>query len=383
MNQWLRELRDRVLTIFPLTEERNSFFENVSMLVLSGTPLTEALHVVVNEARSRRMKIAIADIVLQVENGEHFWKALDRHRYVFSEYEIRLTKIAEESGQLAKSLGYLSVQLAKDLELRGKIRSALFYPLFVLTFAVIIGLGITWFVLPRLSRVFSSLHIVLPFMTRVLIRTGAIINLYGAYIFPGVLALLLAAFFILRLTRARYYAAYALEILPGIGQFLRDVQTAKTALFTGTLLESGVPMLESLETLIAVSEGPRSRKFFTQLRDRVSVGDSFERSFADIREARRLFPPLTQYMIFTGEKSGNLPGAFLYIANTYGKKLDAAAKNLSQILEPVLLVVIAMVVAFIAIAIITPIYGLVSNFGAPTSAPRVAPAEVSIPEEIK
>lgn len=383
MSQWVSKLQARMFAIFPLTEERNSFFQNLSILVESGTPLVEALRVVQGELRSSRMKSAVADIVAAVENGERFWMALDRHRFVFSEYEIRLTKIAEETGRLAKSLGYLSEQLGKDLELRGKIRSALFYPVLVLAFAAVIGMGITWFVLPKLSRVFLSLHVALPFVTRALISLGGVIDKYGAYIGAGLVALGITAFFVLRFTRLKYAARYALEHIPGIGQFLRDVQTAKIALFMGTLLESGVPVLESLETLYAISEGGREKRFFSKLKERVGVGESFEKSFGEIRESKSLFPALTQYMIFTGEKSGNLPGAFLYIAQFYDKRLDSASKNLAQVLEPILLVGIALVVAFIAIAIVTPIYGLVSNFGAPQqfSAPRPAPVvEAPAPE---
>ncbi len=374
MSERFAQLRARVLAMFPLSEERNSFFQNLSMLVESGTPLVEALRVVQGELRSSRMKSAVADIVVSVENGERFWVALDRHRFIFSEYEIRLTKIAEETGRLAKSLGYLATQLGKDLELRGKIRNALFYPVMVLVFAAIIGLGIAWFVLPRLSRVFTSLHIVLPLVTRMLIGLGVIIDHYGAYIFPGLIVAGIAIFFALKFTRFKYVMLYALEKIPGIGQFLRDVQTAKLSLFFGTLLEAGVPVLESLETLYAISEGGRQKRFFGALKDRVGVGESFEKSFGAIRESKALFPPLTQYMIFTGEKSGNLPGVFLYIAEFYDKKLDGASKNLAQVLEPILLVGIALVVAFIAIAIVTPIYSLVSNFGAPQQVPVSQPS---------
>lgn len=376
MAQWLTQLRARVLALFPLTEERNSFFQNLSMLVTSGTPLVEALGVVQGEVRSARMKSAVADILVSVENGERFWIALNRHRFVFSEYEIRLTKIAEETGRLAKSLGYLAAQLGKDLELRAKIRSALFYPLLVLVFAAAIGFGITWFVLPRLARVFLSLHVQLPFATRALIGVGDIVGRYGQFILPAFIAAAVTAFFILRFTRVKYIATYVLELVPGIGQFLRDVQTAKISLFMGTLLESGVPVLEALETLRDISEGGREKRFFAQLKDRVGVGESFEKSFGEIRETKTLFPSLTQYMIFTGEKSGNLPGSFLYIAEFYDKKLDAASKNLAQVLEPILLVGIALVVAFIAIAIVTPIYGLVSNFGGPQQSPAPAPQPV-------
>lgn len=377
MSKWLTQLQARMLAFFPLTEERNSFFQNLSMLVMSGTPLVEALRVVQNEVRAARMKSAVADILVSVEKGERFWVALNRHRFVFSEYEIRLTKIAEETGRLAKSLGYLATQLGKDLELRAKIRSALFYPLLVLIFAATIGLGITWFVLPRLARVFVSLHVQLPFATRALIAIGDIVGKYGQWIFSGLLVLGIAAFFIFRFTRMRFIVRYGLEFIPGIGPFLRDVQTAKLSLFLGTLLESGVPVLEALETLRDISEGGREKRFFVQLKDRIGVGESFEKSFREIHETAILFPSLAQYMIFTGEKSGNLPGSFLYIAEFYDKKLDAASKNLAQVLEPILLIGIALVVAFIAIAIVTPIYGLVSNFGAPQQTPPVV--ETALP----
>lgn len=379
---FFERLSGKLLSVFSLLEERNNFFQNLSLLIGSGTPLVEALRIVTKEIQSGRMKKAVDDIYVAVESGEKFWQSLADHPYIFTEYEIRMIKIAEETGTLEKSLGYLAAQLEKDYELRGKIKSALFYPIIVLSFALIIGMGVTWFVLPKLARAFASLRIALPAVTRVLIYVGDVVNQYGQYIFPGVIIGIFVLSLLIRLTRLKFVFLGGMELLPGIGEFLRQVRTARLALFTGTLLDSGVPIVDALDTLVSISEAPREKRFFIKLKERIEIGDSFEKSFEQIPKVGRIFPPVTQQMIFVAEKSGRLPEVFLYISNLYEKRVELGAKNLSQTLEPVLLVGIAGVVAFIAVAIILPIYSLLGGIQGGNPPPQQSSPPPQVVEEV-
>lgn len=272
-------LLPRLLAVFSSLSERNAFFQNLSLLIGSGTPLVEALRIISEEKSSWRMTRAVKDILETVESGGKFWEALASHGYLFTAYEIRMIKIAEETGNLEKSLDYLSKQLEKDSDLRGKIGSALFYPTIVLLFAAIIGMGVSWFVLPRLSRAFASLRVALPTPTKLLIGMGDLVNNYGSIIFPVFIALIFILALLIRLTRLRFALLGFLEFLPGIGQFLREVRTARLSLFLGTLLDSGVPLVEGLETMEKIVEFKKERRFFAGLRERIEAGDSFENSF--------------------------------------------------------------------------------------------------------
>jgi type IV pilus assembly protein PilC len=363
----------RLSAVFSSLSERNAFFQNLSLLIGSGTPLVEALRIISQEKSSWRMTHAIKDILETVESGGKFWEALQKHDYLFTAYEIRMMKIAEETGNLEKSLDYLSKQLEKDADLRGKISSALFYPTIVLSFAAIIGLGVSWFVLPRLSRAFASLRVALPAPTKLLIGMGDLVNNYGSIIFPVFIALVFILALLIRLTRLRFAMLGLLEFLPGIGQFLREVRTARLSLFLGTLLDSGVPLVEGLETMEKIVEFKKERRFFAGLRERIEAGDSFENSFKALPGVASMFPPVTQQMIFVAERSGKLPEVFLYVSNLYEKRVETGSKNLTQTLEPILLVGIAGVVAFIAIAIILPIYSLLGGLQGGAPPPRPAP----------
>ncbi len=373
----VRDFFGKLLSVFSLIEERNVFFQNLALLIKSGTPLSEALRIIIEDLQSYRMKRAAKVMLEDIEDGGKFWKALDDHRYIFSEYEIRMVKIAEETGSLYKSLEYLSTQLGKDTELRGKIRGALFYPVTVLVFASVIGTGISWFVLPKLARAFASLRIQLPIATQILIKIGDFINSYGYIVFPSLAVLAFILFLAFRFTRLKFVGLRVIEVLPGVGGFLRRVRTARLSLFFGTLLEAGVPIVETLESMVSIVEMPREKRFFKQLLEHIEMGESFEKSFSEIKEAKTLFPKVTQQMIFTGEKSGRLPEIFLYISDLYEKKVDLESKNLTQTLEPILLVLIALVVAFIAIAIILPIYSLLGGLqsGSPVTGTPPPPIE--------
>ena len=370
------------LAVFSSLGERNAFFQNLSLLIGSGTPLVEALRIISEEKNSWRLGQALKDILLTVEGGGKFWEALQKHDYLFTAYEIRMIKIAEETGNLEKSLDYLSKQLEKDADLRGKISSALLYPAIVLGFAFVIGIGVSWFVLPRLSRAFASLRVVLPTPTKILIGIGDIVNSYGSIIFPSLLVMLFILALLLRLTRLRFVALGTLEFLPGIGKFLREVRTARLSLFLGTLLDSGVPLVEALETMDRIVEFKKERRFFVGLKERIEAGDSFANSFKALPGVAAMFPPVTQQMIFVAERSGKLPNVFLYISNLYEKRVELGSKNLTQTLEPILLVGIAFVVAFIAIAIILPIYSLLGGIQGGAPPPRPAPPPVVVEQAV-
>lgn len=382
IKEQLSKATQRFALFFSPVEERHAFFENLSLLVQSGTPLIEGLRIVEGEFKSARLKRVVAEITEALDGGGKFYSALTAYPTIFTDYEVRMVKVAEETGKMGKTLQYLADQLEKDLELRGKIRTALLYPVIVLVFAGVIGIGIAWFVLPKLARVFASLRIKLPLVTKILIGLGEFINNYGGIVFPVFIAVAIAVFMAFRFTRLRFFGLWFAEHMPSIGPFLREVRTARICLFFGTLLEAGVPILETLQTMENISEASNERRFFKALKGSIEIGGSFQTSFAVIKESKTLFPSIAQHMIFTAEKSGKLPDIFLYIATLYERKIDGAAKNLTQTLEPVLLVGIAGVVAFLAIAIILPIYSLVGGFqeGGVVQQTPVAEAPVSAPQ---
>ncbi len=171
-----------------LRKELDYFVENVSMLVSAGMPIASALDSIAQEVRSRRMRRVIGVMKTDIEAGEPLWKALERSR-LFKEHIVSLVRIGEETGRLVENLKVIAIEERKEHLFRSRVRSAMMYPAFVFSVPIVVGIGIAWFILPKLALVFSQLKIELPLVTRVLIRAGTFLGAYWNNVVPSVVVL--------------------------------------------------------------------------------------------------------------------------------------------------------------------------------------------------
>ncbi|HCA67086.1 MAG TPA: hypothetical protein DEP11_02405, partial [Candidatus Jacksonbacteria bacterium] len=177
-----------------LGKERDYFVENLSMLISGGMPIMGALGAISQELRSRRMKNIIAAMKSDIESGYPLWKTL-ANTALFPEHSVSLIRLGEESGHLTENLKVVSVEQEKDRVFKSKLRSAMMYPIFVLSLTVIIGIGIAWFILPKLALVFSQLKIKLPLITKILIGGGSFLGEHGGVVVPAAFIVMAALFF--------------------------------------------------------------------------------------------------------------------------------------------------------------------------------------------
>jgi len=347
---------------FGLGKERDYFVENLSMLISSGMPIITALDSIATEMRSLRMKHIIADIKLDIEAGSPLWKTLGESR-LFPMHVISLIRLGEESGRLIDNLKVISIEQEKDRILRSKLRSAMMYPVFVLSLTVIIGIGIAWFILPKLATVFSQLKITLPLITKILINIGSFLGTNGWYVVPLViLAMLSLLFFIFSFSKTKFIGQFFLFSTPGIGGLIKEIELARFGYLLGTLLEAGLPITQALDSLASASEVGKYRKLFKHLSVWVGDGNSLQKSFKSFRNSKYLVPSPIQQLIVAGEQSGTLSLTLLKIGKTFEAKADSTTKNLSVILEPILLVIVWLGVVAVALAVILPIYNLIGGF---------------------
>lgn len=350
-------------TLF-LGKERGYFVENLSMLVSSGMPIISALDAIAQELRSRRMKNIIADIKTDIESGSPLWRALASSK-IFPEHAISLIRLGEQSGKLTENLKVIAIEQEKDRVLKSKLRSAMMYPVFVLSLTVIIGVGIAWFILPKLATVFSQLKIKLPLITKILIGIGNFLGEHGRLVIPAaVIGIAVLFFFIFSFSKTKFIGQFILFSSPGIKGLIKEVEIARFGYLLGTILEAGLPITQALDSLASAAEVAQYRKLFIHLRDSVGDGNSIQKSFASFRHIGRLIPAPIQQLIVAGEQSGTLSGSLLKIGQTFEAKVDTTTKNLTIILEPILLVVVWLGVVAVALAVILPIYSLVGGFNA-------------------
>jgi type IV pilus assembly protein PilC len=339
---------------------RAQFIQNLSMMLGAGLPLIEALQTLQIEVRQRSMRKVITSIRTAVENGFPLWRAME-DQYLFSPYEVALVRVGEEAGNLARNMEYLAVQQEKDRSLRQKVKMAMIYPsiVLVLMFGVVAVLGM--FVLPNLVSVLYSLNVELPLMTRIVIAATHFFEEQGPVVVPLVGMGMVVLGILAKFTPLRGVAQWVVFQIPGIGRLAKEATIARFGVVLGGLLEAGVPLVESLQSLEEVTHIVAYRRLYGRLVERVAIGDSFATCFHSLPRSRRLIPLPVQQLVITGERSGSLAKTFTTIAEIYDRKAEETAKKLPVILEPILLLIIGGLVGAIALSIIMPIYSAVGN----------------------
>jgi|CXWL01.1.fsa_nt_gi type II secretory pathway component PulF len=374
-----KEKHVSILGRFEAGSESEQFVENLALLLASGLDVVSAFSAMKREVKSGGMRQVISQMESSLESGKNLSSALEGSG-LFGTNVIALVKIGEETGKLPDNLRVVALQLQKERSFRGKIASAMLYPVFVVVLTLIIGISTSWLILPRLADVFSSLQLKLPLITEILISFGRFLGAYGLVFVPSfVVAVLLLAYFIFINSRTKFIGQELLFAFPGIKELVSGVELSRFGFMMGNLLSAGLPVVIAFDSLIEVTSFHSYRRLYRFLRDRVDEGNSFAKSFAMYPGIDRLMPPSIQQMIVAAEQSGFLADALIKIGVRYEEKTDMTAKNLSTVLEPALLVLVWFGVAFVALAVILPIYSLVGGFTSSSSGVTETAVTTTIP----
>ena len=340
-------------------EDKLLFTKHLATMLKAGIPIAETLDVLLKQTKSRAMKKVLVKLIGDIQNGQSLGIALKKFPRVFDELYVSLITVGEESGKLEENCAYLSEQLTKDHTLRGKIKQALMYPTFVLVATIVMGGFISIFVLPQLVEFFVSFQTELPLPTKILLGIATYMKSYGIITIIGIIGFgfLWSVFVTTAVGKPLWH--FILLRLPIIGDMTRYGQLARFSRNLGALLQSGVPVARSLEVTGESLANQHFRKAVLVLSKSLSKGQTIGGTMDEKKLS--VFPSLVSRMIMVGEKSGNLEDMLLYLGDYYEEEIDSISKNLSTILEPVLLIFIGLVVGFTAIAIISPIYSLTGS----------------------
>jgi len=336
--------------------------DNLSLLLSSGMDVLRALDSIKESTKSKFIKKVVDQIKTNVDSGFSLSEAL-HFSSIFPEKTISLIRIGEKSGRLVQNLKVASEQQKKEQSLRQKIKAALMYPIFILTVAIIVGLGTSWFILPKLAVVFSQLKIKLPPITKFFIDLGSFLGKYGNIVVPSFLiGFFLLVYFIFFFKYTKIVGQFITFHLPIFRTIIQETELARLGYLLGGLLESGVPITEAIRSVRDGCNFYNYRKFYKFLESSIEEGNSFQKSFSAYQKINDLIPPTVQQLISGAERSGNLPVVFKNIGSAYEERVDNTTKNLTVILEPVLLVIVWLGVMCVSLAVILPIYGLIGGF---------------------
>lgn len=337
--------------------EKLMFTKYLSVLMQSGLAIDEVLGILLDQSKGALKHIATS-LRDSVKNGGTLAEGFARYPHLFSPVYVNLVAAGEASGTLLTNLEHLVDQMQRDHDLRQKIRGAVMYPAVILCAAIALSVGIVVFILPNITDVFASLQIQLPLTTRILLWVANVMRFHGTEVGLGALGVVAAALIIRQLSFAKPILHTILIHLPLIGSLARKTNLARLSRLLGTMLKGGMPIDEALPIATNVLTNVRYRKFLAYLRGEVAQGQTLSETFA---KSPGLFPALFIRMTRVGEESGTLGDTFLYLASFFEEEINDATKNLSTLLEPVLLVGIGLMVGTVALSIISPIYEVVGK----------------------
>lgn len=357
----MKKARASLFLRIGLGSEKDYLVDNLSVLLNAGMDILAALEAIASETKSGRLRKLVRRMVEDVENGEPVWRAL-YNTGLFQNETISLVRIGEDSGRLIQNLQILALQSQKDRMFRSKIVGAMAYPAFVVGLGSAVGFWVLFFLLPQLATTFSSLNMPLPFVTRALIAVGEYTRDHWAVLIPSIMGTgLVLGSVCFAIPKTRFIGQFFLLRTPAIGRLLIESETGRIGYLLGTLLSAGVDLIESLRSVSHASSFSSFSKFFSYLADRLEEGGTFEQAFQSYGKTRKVLSVPMQQLIVTAEHSGTVSQAFLSIGELYQFKADVASKNLTVILEPLLLLVMGVGVLFLALAVVMPIYSLVGG----------------------
>ncbi len=334
------------------------FCRHLAVMITSGVSLSRALSILGQQEKNKALKKSIELITSDIGSGISLAEAMKKHPGIFNQVFTSMIEVGETGGNLDEILKILADQMEKDHKLISKIRGAMIYPAIIVAVMIIVGILMMMFVVPNVTAIFDEFSAELPIMTRILLKVSDFMAnnsiLFLSLLFGFIFGII---FFYKTSVGVKFFHKIFLK-LPIFGEIIVKVNCARFSRILSSLLAGGVSLVKSL----SITSSTLGNYYFKK---------SLEKSAGDVQKGialskilssgEKVFPYLVIQMIEVGEETGKTPEILLKLAGFYEEEVDQVTKNLSSIIEPVLMVVIGGVVGFFAVAIIQPIYSIMEK----------------------
>lgn len=358
----------RLLNLKVRVRDLAVFCRQFAAMSEAGIPLLQCLRILAGQTENRKLREIVRDAATDIEKGKALSEAFRSHREHLPDLLINMLAAAEVSGTVDQALARLAAHFEKEHELRQKIRSAMTYPLLVAGMSFLAVIALLVLVVPVFVDIFTQMGATLPLPTRVLIGVSTFLSRYWYLLLPVAVALALALRRAAATERGRRLADRILLRLPVAGPLARKAVVARFARTLATLLQSGVPLLQALETLEKVIGSSTAAEEIARARERIREGERM----APVLAQSAVFPPMAASMVAVGEESGALDELLAKLAAFYEQEVEAAIARLSGLVEPLLIAGVGVIVAFIALSIYLPLFnlaGVMQGGGMPAGMP--------------
>lgn len=335
-------------------QDLSSLTSQLSTLVGAGIPMVEALSAMIDQVENPKLRVVLAEVRDKVNEGSTLANAMRDHKDIFSDLYVNMVRAGETSGALDVVLLRLTEYTESQVKLQGKLISAMIYPVLMTLVGLGIVLGLFVFVIPKIRRVFDTFGETLPFITRALLGVSDFVTGYWwLFIVLGAGAVYLFRRWLATADGRFKFDGYMLQ-LPIFGRLNRLVAVSRCCRTMSTLLSSGVPILSAMGIVATVVNNKVIEKAVVEASKNVTEGESL----AGPLKASGQFPPIVTHMIAIGERTGELESMLGKVADAYDAEVDNMVGALTSLLEPVLILAMGGIVAFVAIAIMLPMMNM-------------------------
>ena len=341
---------------FPVREQI-IFSKRLAMILRSGVAMREGL-LMLDVGGSRSSTYILSHVIEDVSRGTSLADALAAFEPLVGAFTINIIKVGETSGTLSGNLAYLAEELKKKDALRKKVLGALVYPAIIVIATVGISLVLTVYIFPKISPIFQGFKHQLPLSTRILIALSSFLIHYGIWFLAALIGFGVVLTFLMKIPRMRHATDHIILMLPIFGMLSRSYNLANFSRTMSLLLNGDVRIVPALEIISKSTANSVYRDDLKRIAAAVRCGKKLSEY---LRKHSDHFPHLCTQMIAVGEETGDLAGSLMYVSDMYEEDINELTKNLATLIEPVLMIVMGIIVGFIAISIITPIYGITQD----------------------
>ena len=334
------------------------FARNLANMIDAGLSLTRSISVMEKQIKNKKLKDIYKNINLDISSGKTFHDALKRYDHIFPAVFISMVKAGEGSGNLADSLRSIASQMESTYKLQKKIKGAMIYPSVIFFVMILIAIVMMIFVVPKLTATFKDLNSELPASTKFVIFVSDFLRNHYILLPILVLILMIIVYSIMHTKSGKNVFDKVVIKLPIFGGIIQESNSAKTARTMSSLIGAGVDLIQSVDITSEVLQNNLYKGVLKRVKDNVEKGKPMSEVFEN---NEKLYPIFVAEMINVGEETGKLSSMLQGVANFYENEVDQKTKDLSTIIEPLLMVVIGLAVGFFAISMISPMYNVMNN----------------------
>jgi type IV pilus assembly protein PilC len=338
--------------------DRITFARNLGSMIDAGLSMSRALTVLEKQTKQQKFKGIIADLGRSISQGRTLSDAMKQYPEAFPPLMSSMVKAGEESGSLSQSLHSIATQMESSYALTRKVRGALMYPMVILGVMFVIGFFMMTYVVPILSATFKEMNADLPIQTKIVIGVSDFLKGNLIVTIVGIVVVIAGAYFGSKTKPGKRILDWVMLRLPVVGFMVKEVNSARTTRTLSSLLTAGVDVVVATRITADVVQNSYYKEVLAIVEEKIQKGDPIASVFAARED---LYPIFVSEMISVGEETGQLAQMLLGVATFYEDDVDQKTKDMSSVIEPVLMVVIGLAVGFFAISIIGPIYSIGNN----------------------